>query len=136
MHVDHVIYSLEKAVEHLALALEALNSAGSWSVIDVIGFGGVFADIFEYSEFGKAKREVELAANIIRDVEAELKNMEVRVPEIDHTTLWAVFDICFDGLIIDLLRHAKINEAEAKVKETIENVNRLVSQLKHRTSSS
>jgi hypothetical protein len=134
--MDHVIYSLEKAVEHLTLALEALNSAGSWSVMDVIGFGGVFADIFEYSKFDKAKREVELAADIIRGVEAELKNMEVRVPEIDHTPLWAVLDVCFDGLIIDLLRHVKINEAEVKVKETIENVNQLVSQLKHRTSSS
>jgi hypothetical protein len=134
--MDHVIDSLEKAVEHLELALEALNSAGSWSIIDVIGFGGMLADIFEYSEFGKAKREIKLAANIIRDVEAELKDMEVRVPEIDHTELWAVFDMCFDGLIIDLLRHAKINEAKAKVKETIENVNQLISQLKHRASSS
>lgn len=72
MSVDRIVNSLERAVEHLETALEALNSAGTWSFIDVIGFGGIFADIFEYSEFGKAKREVELAADIIRNVKSEL----------------------------------------------------------------
>lgn len=93
MSVDNVVKSLERAVEHLESALEALNSAGTWSFIDVIGFGGIFADIFEYSEFGKAKREVELAADIIRNVKDELKNMEVTVPEIDHMESWR-FSIC------------------------------------------
>jgi len=127
--MDHVIKSLQSAMEHLELALEALNSARNWSVADMIGSGSI-ADIFEYSEFGKAKREVELATNIIRDVESELKDMEVKVPEIDHTTMWAFLDIAFDGLIIDLLRHLKINEAKAKVEETIKAINQLISQLK------
>jgi hypothetical protein len=134
MSMDHMIKSLERAVGHLELALEALNSARTWSIIDVIGLGGILGDIFEYSEFGKAKKEVELATNIIRDVESELKNMEVKVPEIDHTTMWAFLDIGFDGLIIDLLRHSKINEAKAKVEETIEAVDRLISQFKNGTS--
>jgi len=95
----------------------------------MIGSGSI-GDIFEYSEFGKAKREVELATNIIRDVESELKDMEVKVPEIDHTTMWAFLDIAFDGLIIDLLRHLKINEAKVKVEETIKAINQLISQLK------
>lgn len=131
MSVDRIVNSLERAVEHLETALEALNSAGTWSFIDVIGFGGIFADIFEYSEFGKAKREVELAADIIRNVKSELKNMEVVVPEIDHMESRAVFDIFFDGLIIDLLRHSKISEAKSKVRETINAINHLISQLKH-----
>ncbi len=134
MSMDHMIKSLERAVGHLELALEALNSARKWSIIDVIGLGGIFGDIFEYSEFGKAKKEVELATNIIRDVESELRNMDVKVPEIDHTTMWAFLDIGFDGLIVDLLRHSKINEAKAKVEETIKAVNRLISQLKNGTS--
>ena len=132
--MNHIIKSLEKAVEHLDLALKALNSARTWSIVDVIGLGGIFGDIFEYSEFSKAKKEVEHAANIIREVESELKNVEVKVPEIDHTTLWAFLDIGFDGLIIDLLRHSRINEAKAKVEETIKAVNRLISQLNNKTS--
>ena len=132
--MDHVIKNLERAVEHLELALESLNSARKWSIVDMIGIGGILGDIFEYSEFGKAKREVELAANIITDVESELKDMEVQVPEIDHTTMWAFLDIGFDGLIIDLLRHSKINEAKAKVEETIKAVSQLISQLKDRAS--
>ena len=130
MSMDHMIKSLERAVGHLELALEALNSARTWSIVDIIGIGGIFGDIFEYSEFGKAKKEVELATNIIRDVESELRNMDVKVPEIDHTTMWAFLDIGFDGLIIDLLRHSKINEAKAKVEETIKAINRLISQFK------
>jgi hypothetical protein len=132
--MDHVIKNLEKAVGHLELALESLNSARKWSIVDIIGIGGILGDIFEYSEFGKAKREVELAANIITDVESELKDMEVQVPEIDHTTMWAFLDIGFDGLIIDLLRHSKINEAKAKVEETIKAVSQLISQLKDKAS--
>jgi len=134
MSMDHMIKSLERAVGHLELALEALNSAKTWSIVDIIGIGGIIGDIFEYSEFGKAKKEVELATNIIRDVESELRNMDVKVPEIDHTTMWAFLDIGFDGLIIDLLRHSKINEAKAKVEETIKAINRLISQLKNGTS--
>ena len=134
MSMDHIIKSLERAVGHLELALEALNSAKTWSIVDIIGIGGIFGDIFEYSEFGKAKKEVELATNIIRDVESEFRNMDVKVPEIDHTTMWAFLDIGFDGLIIDLLRHSKINEAKAKVEETIKAINRLISQLKNGTS--
>ena len=128
--MDHVIKRLERAIEHLELALKALKSAKKWSIVDIIGIGGILGDIFEYSEFGKAKREVELAKNIIKDVESELKNMEIKVPKIDHTTMWAFLDIGFDGLIIDLLRHSKINEAKAKVEETIKAISQLISQLK------
>jgi hypothetical protein len=134
MSMDHIIKSLERAVGHLELALESLNRAETWSIVDIIGIGSVFGDIFEYSEFGKAKKEVELATKIIRDVESELRNTEVKVPEIDHTMIWVLLDIGFDGLIIDLLRHSKISEAKAKVEETIKAISRLISQLRDRAS--
>jgi len=125
-----MIKKLEEAKKHLERALGALDSAGTWSIVDIIGLGGIIPDIFEYSEFSKAKKEVESAAEITKDVKAELRNMGVQAPEIDHTLLWAVFDIGFDGLIVDLLRHSKINEAKDKVKETIRAIDQLIHQLK------
>ena len=131
MSTDTIIKELKEAKKHFESALGALDSAGTWSIIDIIGLGGIIPDIFEYSEFSKAKREVESAAVIIKDVKAGLRNMGVQAPEIDHTLLWAVFDMGFDGLIVDLLRHSKINEAKDKVKEIIRAIDQLILQLKH-----
>lgn len=130
MSVGQIISKLEEAKNHLKQARSALNSAGLWSVVDIIGFGGVLADIFEYSEFSDAKKEVQQAAKLLKEVEAELRNMGVQTPEINHTLLWAFFDVGFDGIIIDLLRHFKINEAKDKVDETIRAVDQLIFRLK------
>lgn len=94
--MNHVIKRLEKAMEQLLLELEALGIADSRSIMDMIGFGGIFADILEYSEFDTAKKEAEHASRIIIDVEVE--NMQVGIPGINHTRLWAAFDILFDRL--------------------------------------
>ena len=129
MHVIDMVRKLEEAKKHLKRALGALDSAGRWSIVDIISLGGIIPDIFEYSKFSKAKEEVGSAGEIIKDVKAGLGNVGVQAPVIDHTLLWAVFDIGFDGLIIDLLRHSKIKEAKDKVRETIEAVDQLIHKL-------
>lgn len=129
-----MIPKLEAAREHLKRARDKLESARSWSIGDIILGGGLsfIADIFEYSEFKEAKREVQSAAKLLRDVRQHLKEMEIQAPEINHTLSWAIFDIGFDGIFIDLLRHFKIKEAKEKVEEGMRGIDQLIFKLKQK----
>ena len=130
--MDEIVNLLSKAKEDLEKAKSKLNRASTFSIIDVIFRGsiGLIADVFEYSRFSEAKTYIKEATQILKEVREKMKRVEISVPEIDHTALWATLDIGLDGLVIDLIRHYEISQARKKVEEVIENIDRLIDRLK------
>ncbi len=127
-----IIDKLRKVKMHLIRALHYLNSAGTWSIIDMFtsGFLSFVSDVMEYSEYGKAKREIAIASNILREIEGEVRELMEKIPEVNSTYMWIILDIGLDGFITDLMRHMKIGECKRRIKCLVTDIDRLISKLK------
>jgi hypothetical protein len=129
--LDETIKLLTRARELIVKAIDKLEEASTYSIVDILLSGplSIVADIFEYSKFSDAKTYIEEAGDILKSVRRRLKEMDIRIPDINHMAIWAVLDIGFDSLIIDLMRHYKIKEAKEKLKESLEDIDRLIRRL-------
>jgi len=110
-----------------------LEIAENFSILDIfIPFGlSIIPDMFEYDSYYKAVHEVNIAFMILNEIRYYLKNIYIEYPYMDNVPLWMIFDIGFDSLISDLLRHMRIKEVREKIEKIREEVLYAIRQMEN-----
>jgi len=129
--IQEIVRLLKILRSKLISAVEKLEEASKYSILDILlgGSLSLIADIFEYSRFYEAKLYAEEADDILREIRRRINELNIKIPEIDNIVLWAIADIGLDNLIIDLIRHYKINQAKEKLLNVISQVDILIRKL-------
>lgn len=124
MNKQYILARLREALFHIDNAIKFLRNAESFSILDIFTpFGlSIVPDMFEYDSYYKAVHEVNIAFMIINEIRYYLRNIYIDYPYMDNIPLWMIFDIGFDNLVLDLLRHMRIKEVREKIEKVREEI--------------
>lgn len=132
--IQEAIYAGERALASLEAAQKELQSARNWGIYDMLG-GGFFGTMIKHSKINSASDCLQEAQTHLRAFQRELQDVqgigEIHIEIGDFLTF---ADYFFDGLIVDYMVQAKINEARSQAEQAIVYVTRLLDEL-HRAQS-
>lgn len=117
----------EKAKACLEEALEALNSASNWGLLDIFG-GGMFTTFVKHSRIERAKDYIYQSREYMWEFKRELGGMENI--NIDIGSFLTFADFFWDGLFADILVQSKINDAKRRISSAISDLDRVLSRLR------
>lgn len=117
----------EKAKACLEKALEALNSASNWGLLDIFG-GGMFTTFVKHSRIDSAKDYIYQSREYMWEFKRELGGMENINIEIGSFLTFA--DFFWDGLFADILVQSRINDAKRRISSVISDLDRVLSRLR------
>lgn len=129
VEMNEAIIAGKKAQNSMRAAKEALDSAGNWGVLDLLG-GGFLVDMVKHSKLEDAKEKLQDARYQLQIFQCELKDVELPCDfnlEIDSFLTFA--DFFFDGIITDWLVQSRINDAKEELSNAIDRVERMVGNL-------
>ncbi len=129
--IYEVISLLNEAKKHLRKAYTFLDRASTTSILDIIfsGFLSLIIDIREYRMLSKARKEIKKAESIIRMARAKLENLNLDFSMREDWELWTFFDIAFDSILVDLLKHKKIEDVKEKIGLWIRDLDKMIRKL-------
>lgn len=122
-----------EARAHLVRAQQLLGSARSWSTWDTFGGGGVFSDMMKYDKLDQvtaALRRADLAIGSFSRELADVGMAAVAGIRIDGMT--KAFDVFFDNIFTDMAVRRRIQDAQQRVAQTLESVDRVLGNLQQR----
>lgn len=120
----------ERALNSLRAAQNQLNSARNWGVWDMFG-GGFISDIIKHSKMSDGSRYLESAKLDLQIFQKELRDVQLRTDiKIEAGSFLVFADFFLDGLFADYMMQTKIVEVKEQVEEAIEQVERLLIQLR------
>jgi predicted nucleic acid-binding Zn-ribbon protein len=114
----------------LARASSLLGSAGSWSMFDTFGGGGLLTDMMKYDKVDQATETLRRADLALAAFSRELADVDlpavggVRVEQMMRT-----FDVWFDNVFSDLAVRARIEDAAHRVTQATDQVERALGAL-------
>lgn len=117
----------ERALKSLNRAYSALSSAGNWGIWDILR-GKTITNLIKHSKIERAKDEVMEARLDIQRFTDELN--DIKDLHIDIGTLDVFVDFFFDGFFADIYVQSKIHKAKEQVKSAINEVERILKQLR------
>lgn len=120
--INEAIDAADEALEHLYAAADALDSAGSWGLLDMLG-GGFLSTAVKHSRMSDAQDEIEAAKYALRGFARELADVDGSAGlnvEVDGFLQFA--DFFFDGIVSDWLVQSKIDKAKQQVAQAIREV--------------
>jgi chromosome segregation ATPase len=118
------------AYDLLARASSLLGSAGSWSMFDTFGGGGLLTDMMKYDKVDQATETLRRADLALAAFSRELADVDlpavggVRVEQMMRT-----FDVWFDNIFSDLAVRARIEDTAHRVTQAIDQVERALGAL-------
>ncbi len=124
-----------EALTELDNIISALNEAGNWGALDLLG-GGIISTAFKHSSIDDAKASVHKTQQLIRRFQIELVSVQDIVPiDINIGSFWTFADYFFDGLIADWVVLSKLENSYKNAREAkrqLENILRsLLAELKN-----
>jgi hypothetical protein len=114
----------------LGRASSLLGSAGSWSMWDTFGGGGLLTDMMKYDKVDQATETLRHADLALTAFSRELADVDlpavggVRVEQMMRT-----FDVWFDNIFSDLAVRARIEDTAHRVAQAIDQVERALGAL-------
>ena len=119
----------KRAKRSLTNALNALDSARSWGIFDILG-GGLISSLAKHSKMDDASEYIEEAKADLMAFSDELDDIQ-EYTNIDLSTgdFWGFADWFFDGLFSDWVMQDRINEARSQVQNAIRKVDSILSLL-------
>lgn len=117
----------EKAKACLEEALDALNSASNWGILDIFG-GGMFTTFVKHSRIDRARDYIYQSREYLWEFKRELSGGEYI--NIDIGSFLTFADFFWDGLFADLLVQSRINDAKRQVSSVIADLDRVLSRLR------
>lgn len=119
----------ERAKSSLQAALDALDSARSWGIFDLLG-GGLIPSLVKRSKMGAASEYIEQARADLISFSRELDDIqEYTNVNVSTDDFWGLADLFFDGLFADLVMQNRINEARNQLQEAITKVETILARL-------
>lgn len=131
--VNEAIQAGEQSMRSLREARRALDSAGNWGLLDILGGknGGLISGLFKHSKMSDAQRNIELAKRDLSRFQNELRDVQdLNYLNVEIGGFLTFADFFFDGLLADLFVQSKISEAKRQVDEAISRVQMIVNQLR------
>jgi hypothetical protein len=114
----------------LAEASSLLGSAGSWSMWDTFGGGGLLTDMVKYDRVDRATETLRRADLALADFSRELADVDlpavggVRVEQMMRT-----FDVWFDNIFSDMAVRSRIEDTARRVAQSITQVEQTLGAL-------
>lgn len=109
--------------------LSSLDSASGWSTVDLIG-GGLVADLAKHSHLDSAQYQIEDLQIQLSRFRTELSDVAVNAgiqTQVDGFLRFA--DYFFDGLIVDWMVRDRIQQSQAQVGNTADEIKRVLRRL-------
>lgn len=108
----------EKALKTADEIMDTLESADSWSTLDMIG-GGILVDMEKYEELDKVQELVELLQKELHQLKAELADITIRTDITIQADGFLQFaDYFFDGFFADLTVKKQIKLSKEQAENT------------------
>lgn len=117
----------EKAKACLEEALDALNSASNWGILDIFR-GGMFTTFVKHSRIDRARDYIYQSREYLWEFKRELSGGEYI--NIDIGSFLTFADFFWDGLFADILVQSRINDAKRQVSSVIADLDRVLSRLR------
>ena len=126
---EEAIRAGKLAKKSLEQALDALDSASGWGILDIFG-GGLISTLAKHSKMDDASEYIEEAKKDLKAFSNELDDID-EYANIDLSTgdFWGFADWFFDGLFSDLVMQDRIDEAISQVKQAIRKVDSILNRL-------
>jgi len=128
--IQEAISAGQIALETINGVLSSLDSAAGWGTWDLLG-GGLISDMAKHSHLDKAQRKIEQLQEELRRFKTELA--DVTTIHVDLQVSIEGFlrfaDYFFDGLFADWAVMDKINQSKARVRNTKEQIENVLSRL-------
>lgn len=120
--ISEALKATRDTLVHLRRAQEALGSARSWGIFDMVG-GGFFSTFIKRGKIGDAKQALEQARACIQNLAKELRDVEQAL-HVDIVTddFLSFADYFFDGFVADWLVQSRITKARTQVAQAIDKV--------------
>ena len=129
--IYEAISLLNEAKNHLRKAYTYLDRASTTSILDIVfsGFLSLIMDIREYRMLSKAGKEIKKAESIIKKARSKLENQNLDFSMEEDWELWTFFDIAFDSILVDLLKHKKIEDVKEEIDLWIRDLDKMIRKL-------
>ena len=128
--VGEAIQAGERALYSLREAKSNLDSARNWGIFDMLG-GGFITDVIKHSKMGNASTCMEKAKYDLQVFQRELRDVYITLDmKVDVGGFLSFADFFFDGIVADYLVQSKIGEARRQVNEAINQVERILVELR------
>ncbi len=117
----------EKAKACLEEALDALDSASNWGLLDIFG-GGMFTTFVKHSNIDRARDYIYQRREYLREFKRELDGIENI--NIDIGSFLTFADFFWDGLFADILVQSRINDARRRISAAISDLEMVLSRVR------
>jgi len=116
--VEEALQAGEKAKKQAEIVAAELDEADGYALWDVLG-GGILADAIKHSHLDQAQSEAETLMLHLERFRSELADVytEAALENIALDGFTSFADFFFDGLILDFMVRAHINDSAASVAE-------------------
>lgn len=121
----------KKALYHIGITSESLNSAEGWGTWDLLG-GGLISDMMKHSNLDDAKGEVDKVQEALTRFRTELADVRITSNiNIDTDGFGKFADFFFDGLIADWSMQSRINASQESVEAVRSQVESVLDKLEN-----
>lgn len=129
--LSEAIAAGKSVLTYLESAIDSLSSADNWGTWDLFG-GGLLTDMAKHSKIDEAKESVSVAQTKLSRFHSELADVRVRNDfSIEISDFEKFADFFFDGLFADWHMQSKIRDSLESVVSTKDQVESVLSKLKH-----
>lgn len=128
--INEAIAAGEQALNSLYAAREKLDSAKSWSWVDLFG-GGFLTDMIKHNRMEDASQCMENAKYHLKAFQKELSDIHLSLDlRIEVGGFLSFADFFFDGLIADYMVQSKIEDARRQVADAIDMISDILCNLR------
>lgn len=132
--LQEAISSSYVVTDALKNAIEELQSASSWGIMDLAG-GGILTSLAKHSHVDSAQKKIEEIKQSMRRFEKELSDVSnLEIPNIDIDNWLSFSDIFLDHFIFDIMSQSKINDSKHKLDDILSQITALQDQLLDQTN--
>ncbi len=117
----------EKAKACLEEALDELDSASNWGLLDIFG-GGMFTTFVKHSNIDRARDYIYQSREYLWEFKRELDGIENI--NIDIGSFLTFADFFWDGLFADILVQSRINDARRRISAAISDLEMVLSRVR------
>lgn len=127
--INEAVVSGERALESLRTAKSKLDSARAWGIYDMIG-GGFLSGMIKHGQMDQANEWMDRANHDLRNFAKELRDVPGEYLHIQTGDFISMLDIFCDNFFSDIMVQSRINDARARLDQTISSVQEAVRALK------
>lgn len=127
--IREAIDAADAALKHLGNAVDMLDDAGRWGIVDMLG-GGPITTLLKHRKISDAQDEIDEAKRALRIFVKELDDVdEATGLNVELGSGLQFADIFFDGVLADWIAQNKIDRAKQQVADAMRQVYAVRSQL-------